>query len=111
MGPDPRDREALGPIAEDVERSLAALESERIVERIWEKDPEVWGKGPAEVVDRLGWLTVVDDLAPKIGELAAFAAEVREAGFADVVLLGMGGSSLGAELLRSAFSSASGSPA
>ena len=45
MGPDPRDREALGPIAEDVERSLAALESERIVERIWARDPRGLGQG------------------------------------------------------------------
>ncbi len=110
MGPDPRDREALGPIAEGVERALAALEEGQVVERIWARDHEVWGKGPREVVDRLGWLTVVDALAPRVPELAAFAAEVREAGFANVVLLGMGGSSLGAEVLRCAFGPAPGFP-
>lgn len=111
MGPDLAGREALGPIAEDVERALADLESRHIVERIWARDPEVWGKGPAEVVDRLGWLTVVDGMATKIPELAAFAAVVRQAGFEDAVLLGMGGSSLGAELLRSAFGSSRSSSA
>ncbi len=110
MGPDLTGREALGPIAEDVERALAALTEEHIVERIWARDPEVWGKGSTEVVDRLGWLTVVDTMAPRALELAAFAADVLAAELDDVVLLGMGGSSLGAEVLRGAFGSAAGFP-
>lgn len=103
-------REALGPIAAEVDQALRSLTVERVVERIWERDHTVWGKGPTEVLDRLGWLTVVDSMTPRLGELQAFAAEVRDAGFEDVVLLGMGGSSLGAEVLRTTYGSAPGQP-
>jgi len=43
-------------------------------------------------------------------DLASFADEVRNAGFRDVVLLGMGGSSQSAELFATTFSSSSGYP-
>ncbi len=102
--------ESLGDLASPLQSALAALDRERTIERIWQRDPGVWGKGPAEVVDRLGWLDLPEQLTAARGELAAFAEEVRSAGFTDVVLLGMGGSSLGAEVLRSSFPRVAGAP-
>ncbi len=49
-------------------------------------------------------------MAERVKDLASFADEVRDAGFRDVVLLGMGGSSQSAELLATTFSSAPGYP-
>jgi len=43
-------------------------------------------------------------------ELQTFAASAKKRGIRDVVLLGMGGSSLGPEVLRSSFGSSSGFP-
>ncbi len=106
----PTAREALTSIATEVEAALARLDEAHIVERLWARDHTVWGKGPTEVSDRLGWLDVVATMTQHLDELRAFSAELSTAGFADVVLLGMGGSSLGAEVLRTAFGSAPGHP-
>jgi transaldolase/glucose-6-phosphate isomerase len=74
--------------------------SQSLVGRIWAYDASVW-TGSGE--DRwLGWLDVVERMRPHVGELASFA-DAAAAQFDDVVLLGMGGSSLAPEVLRRAF--------
>jgi glucose-6-phosphate isomerase len=93
----------LGPYEQAVGAALQELDRHRIVSRIWEKDHTVWRSDPTEIVDRLGWLAVAEDMQARIGSLRAFAESVRGAGFTDVVLLGMGGSSLGPEVLRLTF--------
>ena len=65
---------------------------------------------PTEIEDRLGWLTLPEDMGNEISLLSAFAGEARGAGFTTAVLLGMGGSSLGPEVLRRTFGSAPGYP-
>ncbi|HVC41836.1 MAG TPA: bifunctional transaldolase/phosoglucose isomerase [Candidatus Saccharimonadales bacterium] len=86
-----------------------------IATRIWHRDPDLWKPGDsahAAVIDnRLGWLDVVGGMRERLPELEALATEVREAGWRDCVLLGMGGSSLCPEVVRSSFGSAEGQPA
>ena len=66
--------------------------------------PPLWGgPGVPETEDRLGWLTVSETMLDHAAELHAFAAQCRADGFTDVVLLGMGGSSLGPEVIRRSF--------
>ena len=75
--------------------------------------PTLWSKNPAQqarIKNALGWLTVPDAMAEQVRELASFADEVRDAGFRDIVLLGMGGSSQSAELFAATFPSAPGYP-
>lgn len=79
--------------------------------RIWAKDYTLWGAGPQEISNRLGWLTLAEDFAHRTVELRAIARGVVEEGFERVVLLGMGGSSLAAETMRRIFGSAEGFPA
>ena len=55
--------------------------------------------GQPEVANRLGWLTIAERCASELDDLQAFAAGVRDEGVTDVVLLGMGGSSLAPEVL------------
>lgn len=93
-----------------VEAQLDNLRRSEAVRRIWERDHTVWSPDPAEISDRLGWLTVTHILRRQIPLLAGFAQGVREEGFDHVVLLGMGGSSLGPEVLRQTFGSAPGHP-
>ena len=71
-----------------------------LVERIWERDPTVWtGHDEAHW---LGWLDEPLRMRERVSELTEFAAGV--AGDADdIVLLGMGGSSLAPEVLRRSF--------
>lgn len=91
-------------VAEAVDARLLVAAEDDIVARIWRRDDTVWGPaGQPEVADRLGWLDIADRLLPEADDLIAFADDVRDAGILDVVLLGMGGSSLAPEVLRRTF--------
>ena len=100
----------LGDSLADVETALADLEQRDVVGRIWRKDHTVWQPAPEEITNRLGWLTVTDAMRAQIASLESFADEVRAGGTKQVVLLGMGGSSLGPEVLRQTFGNAGGYP-
>jgi transaldolase/glucose-6-phosphate isomerase len=94
-------------IAGRVERAAR----EDVARRIWRRDATLWGPaGQPEVADRLGWLTVTDTMEDHLDDLRSFAAEVRDEGVADVVLLGMGGSSLAPEVIRRSYGQVEGWP-
>ena len=86
------------------------LARDRVVERLWNKDHTLWKSDPTEITNRLGWLVVIDQMKARAADLHAFATTVKKAGTKDVVLLGMGGSSLGPEVLRASFGSTRGYP-
>ncbi|MBI2965500.1 MAG: hypothetical protein HYY34_04765, partial [Chloroflexi bacterium] len=46
-----------------VDRAFASLQSNEIVPRIWRGDHSVWKPDPREISDRLGWLTVDQEMA------------------------------------------------
>ena len=93
-----------------VDDALDTLERDEIVGRIWARDHTVWKPSPTEISDRLGWLDVTRHMRGQTESLQAFADEVRAEGIKHLVLLGMGGSSLGPEVLRQAIGSAQGFP-
>ncbi len=101
---------ALGESRPAVDDAVAGLVERDAVRRIWDADHTLWKPDPTEIADRLGWLTLPTDMRAHVDDLRAFADEVRAMGVDDVVLLGMGGSSLGAEALRTVFGEAPGSP-
>jgi glucose-6-phosphate isomerase len=78
--------------------------SESVAQRVWRRDPSLWG-GPdvPEIEDRLGWLTVSETMLEHAPALHEFAEQCVADGFVDAVLLGMGGSSLGPEVIRRSF--------
>jgi transaldolase / glucose-6-phosphate isomerase len=87
-----------------VDECLQTAASEQVVRRIWDHDGTLWApEGTPEVTDRLGWLDIAERLSGEVEDLAAFGAEVRDAGITDAVLLGMGGSSLGPEVFRRSY--------
>ena len=89
--------------------ALGRLAADRVVERMWQKDPALWPEpspGAAPAAERLGWLTLPEALPGLTADAAAFAADARNAAFRDVVLLGMGGSSLAPEVMRAVFDGA-----
>src|SRR5215207_2753111 len=69
-----------------------------LVERLLARDTSLWPEG-SEAPFRLGWLDSPARLGPVATEVAAWASSLS---FERVVLLGMGGSSLGPEVLRAA---------
>ena len=66
--------------------------------------------GYRRVARRLGWLGVTNDQLANIERLTYLAHVVRSAGYSDALLLGMGGSSLGPEVLRMTFGKVPGFP-
>ena len=81
----------------------ARLSASRAVERLWGRDYRLWKHDPTDITNRLGWLTVIEDMKDRIEEVRTFAAAAKKRGIRDVVLLGMGGSSLGPEVFRTTF--------
>ena len=78
------------------------------IRRLWAGDKSLW-TGMDE--DKwLGWLHIVEQEPPDIDRLLSFAEEVKKRGFSDLVLLGMGGSSLGPEVFGKTFGRQSGWP-
>ena len=71
------------------------------VRRMWSGDARVWTG--ADEASWLGWLDIVESQRRRIGELRALADELGRERFSHAVLLGMGGSSLGPEVLAETF--------
>jgi transaldolase/glucose-6-phosphate isomerase len=105
---------SLGAERGGVDAALGALATRQFGRRLFAGDASLWtseAEKAAEVRNRLGWLTAPSDFLERTAEIVAFAEKVRDAGFQDVVLLGMGGSSLAADVGRATFGSADGWPA
>jgi len=93
-----------------VREMLDDIKQKDVVARIWNKDHTVWKPEPKEITNRLGWLALPETMKDTVPELTSFAEEVRSAGYRHVVLLGMGGASLGAEVLHDTLGSGEGYP-
>ena len=78
------------------------------IRRLWAGDKSLWTGSDEDKWG--GWLSVVERELADIGRLQGFASEIRQRGFTDVVLLGMGGSSLGPEVLGETFGNQPGWP-
>jgi transaldolase/glucose-6-phosphate isomerase len=89
----------------------AASEDWRVagnIRRLWGKDAKLWTG--ADEAQWLGWLDVVDAGFAELEGLKKFAQDVRQSEFRNIVLLGMGGSSLGPEVLARTFARPQGFP-
>ncbi len=84
-----------------VRSTFEEWQSEDKISRIWKKDASVWTN--ADEAKWLGWLASVEAELGKIQEYKDFAADLKSAGFTDVLLMGMGGSSLCPEVLSITF--------
>jgi len=88
---------------------------QHLVSRIWRRDTRVWAAEPDSeagraIANRLGWLDVPTGLQPELARVQAVADEVRGDGIDVVYLLGMGGSSLCAEVMRAVYGVKPGHP-
>ena len=78
------------------------------VRRLWLRDASLWTND--DEAKWLGWLNITDEQLTNAAQLKEFAAEIKAAGFSDVLLLGMGGSSLCPEVLSMTYPQGPGSP-
>jgi transaldolase / glucose-6-phosphate isomerase len=86
----------LGRCQGKAEMRLNQMEEQQYVLRLWSKDVTLWGepKGSKEIVNCLGWLDVIEKMIASLPMLWKFETETKAAGFKQVVVMGMGGSSL-----------------
>jgi transaldolase/glucose-6-phosphate isomerase len=100
---------SLGP---DLEKQFKALTDSWSAEgkgrALWNRDASIWSN--SDESKWLGWLDAVEREQKSIQRYRAFADWVKEARFTDAVVLGMGGSSLGPEVLAKTFGAAAGFP-
>jgi len=95
-------------LAADVNATIADWQSGGKMQRLWQRDASLW-TGDDEA-NWLGWLDITEEQIAHWVELRNLAKEIWSAGFTDVLLLGMGGSSLCPEVLRMTFGKTSGYP-
>ena len=75
---------------------------------LWAGEASLWTGG--DEAKWLGWLRIVDERTSDLPALLAFQDDVKSGGFSHVLLLGMGGSSLGPEVLAETFGKQAGFP-
>ena len=102
-----------GTIDVALEHAYRRLEQCRFADALWTRRLEVWSADRAvqqTIANRLGWLDVLATVSPRLPRLCAFAESIRDSGVSDIILLGMGGSSLAPEVLRGVIGVAPGFP-
>ncbi|HTR36324.1 MAG TPA: bifunctional transaldolase/phosoglucose isomerase [Bryobacteraceae bacterium] len=78
------------------------------VRRLWARDAKLWTG--SDEGNWLGWLGITEDQLAHKQHLESLAKDIKAAGFKHALLLGMGGSSLGPEVLRMTFGKIEGFP-
>ena len=82
---------------------FSQLDRLHFAEALWARRLDVWTSEWAvrqSIANRLGWLNAVEFITAHLARIEAFARSVRGSGLTDVVLFGMGGSSLGPEVFH-----------
>ena len=92
----------------EVDKVLKDWQSNGKVRRLYAKDATLWTN--KDESKWLGWLDITQEQQSHLHQLVNLQKEIKEKGYKHAVLLGMGGSSLGPEVLRLTFGSAKGFP-
>ncbi len=104
---------SLGSNQGAYDTAIQTLTDRDFLKKLWAKDPTLWSNDPqhAEIIKHaLGWLDVPEHMIENVSNLQSFAKEIA-AEFTDVVVLGMGGSSLAPDIMRETFGKIDGYPA
>lgn len=88
-------------VEDEVRKYISEWDTDSKIGRIWEKDASIWtGDDEAKW---LGWLTIAEEEAADTAKYRDLQKDIDDAGFTDVLLMGMGGSSLCPEVLAITF--------
>lgn len=88
-------------IQDDHSTALADWNSNGKVSRLWSKDASLWTN--ADEARWLGWLDIVEIELANADQYRALQTDIESSGFTDILLMGMGGSSLCPEVLAKTF--------
>ena len=95
-----------GDAASALDTVFSHLDQEHFVAALWARRADIWSGEYAvkrAISDRLGWLDAVEFAASELPHIQAFVQRVRNSAVTDVVLFGMGGSSLAPEVFHRLF--------
>ena len=93
----------LADTDKSVSLALDCAQADDVVRRLWAKDPSLWSddtRNQTLIAQRLGWLRVAEMMREGLDDLIEWTVAVGQQ-VDDIVLLGMGGSSLAAEVMVS----------
>ena len=91
-----------------VKKNLNDWRASGKVRRLWQQDASLWTN--EDETKWLGWLGITDEQLANAAKLQTLADEVKNGEFSDILLLGMGGSSLCPEVLALTFPQTPGFP-
>jgi glucose-6-phosphate isomerase len=95
-----------GDLAPALDTVFSQLDRDRFADVLWARRADAWSSEYAvqtAIANRLGWLDAVDFVQRELPHVDAFVQRVRAGAFTDVVLFGMGGSSLAPEVFHRLF--------
>ncbi|HQP40657.1 MAG TPA: hypothetical protein PK004_04340, partial [Smithella sp.] len=101
---------SLGEYQAAVKSALDKMCRDNVIERIRSKDYTLWKFRPDEIVNRLGWIDAPAETLAKINDIRSVVDALQKDKISDIVLIGMGGSSLAAEVFGNIFGSKPGYP-
>src|SRR5262249_51527123 len=97
-----------GELDKAVKETLEDWRGAGRIRKLWAGDAALWAN--ADEAKWVGWLDIVAEESKQLSALKALAQDIRKQGFSHAVILGMGGSSLGPEVLAETFGRVEGSP-
>ncbi len=95
-------------LTKEVHATIKDWQDKDKARRLWASDAKLWTN--QDEAKWLGWLGITYDQVAHITPLKTLAADIKQAGFKDALLLGMGGSSLGPEVFKMTFGHIDGYP-
>jgi hypothetical protein len=93
----------LGAYQPQVDAVLREVTAQRMVPRLWERDPTLWQPEPTDLSHHLGWLQSARALDDDSARWSQFVRDVHAEGYTQALVLGMGGASLAPALFRQLF--------
>ena len=95
-------------LAKQVAETITDWRAAGKVRRLWQRDASLWTN--SDEAEWLGWLDITEKQLEKKDQFERLADEIRKENFSDILLLGMGGSSLCPEVLAQTFGQIKGFP-
>ena len=95
-------------LASSVKTAIDDWRANGKVRRLWQRDASLWTG--SDEANWLGWLGITEEQIEQSDSLKKVTEDAKSGGFAHVLLLGMGGSSLCPEVLRMTYGKISGYP-
>lgn len=102
--------EFLGDYNKDIKSQLEKFKKKKYLEKFFNFNYFLWSDDPCEITNRLGWLYIHSVMLDAVRSIESFTNEIKNEGYKDILLLGMGGSSLSSDVFKDVFGTKKGFP-